>query len=273
MHDGAGVLCGVGGLDVRHRLAGAELSAEERDARLHAAVEIRHDRREHRRVRQTRDRAHLAQVLVLLREGVLPGRGVQGVGRVCLIFGDHLLAAPAVARERVARQQRVRRQDARLDERIGEHDEAAGVAAGHGDALGRSDRCLALGRQLRKAVHPARRGAVRGRGVEHDRVRVFDQICRRDGRRVRQTQKRDVRAVEHLALRLDIVPKLRRQGQQRDVRALCQPVVNAQPGRAGAAVNENGFLFSIHMSSLASEYKSIKTIKIYYYANKYAISS
>ena len=97
-------------------------------------------------MRQTRDRAHLAQVLVLLREGVLPGRGVQGVGLVCLIFGDHLLAAAAVARERVARQQRVRRQDARLDERIDEHDEAAGVAAGHGDALGRSDRGLALGR-------------------------------------------------------------------------------------------------------------------------------
>ena len=74
---------------------------------------------------------------MLLREGVLPGRGVQGVGLVCLIFGDHLLAAAAVARERVARQQCVRRQDARLDERIGEHDEAAGVAAGHGDALGR----------------------------------------------------------------------------------------------------------------------------------------
>ena len=191
-------------------------------------------------------------MLVLLRQTVLPGRGVQGVQFVCLVLGDHLLAAAAVARERVARQQRVRRQDARLDERVDQHDEAAGVAAGHRDALGRTDRGLALGRQLREAVRPAGGRAVRGRGVEHDRVRVLDEVRRRDGRRVRQAQKRNVRAVEQLALRFDIVVQLGRQGQQVDVRALGQPVINAQTGRAGAAVDENGHFFVMHISSLTS---------------------
>ena len=203
-------------------------------------------------MRQARDGAHLAQVLVLLCKTVLPGGNVQGVEGVRLILGDHLLAAAAVARERVARQQRVRRQDARLDERVDQHDEAAGVAAGHRDALGGTDRGLALGRQLRETVRPAGGRAVRGRGVEHDRVRVLDEVSRRDGRRVRQAQKRDVRAVEQFALGLDIVVQLGRQGQQVDVRALGQPVVNAQTGRAGAAVDEDGRFFVMHISSLTS---------------------
>ena len=191
-------------------------------------------------------------MLVLLRQTVLPGRNVQGVKLVCLILGDHLLAAAAVARERVARQQRVRRQDARLDERVDQHDEAAGVAAGHRDALGRTDRGFALGRQLREAIRPAGGRAVRGRGVEHDRVRVLDEVRRRDGRRVRQAQKRNVRAVEQLALRFNIVVQLGRQGQQLDVVALGQPVINAQAGCTGAAVDENGRFFVMHILSLTS---------------------
>ena len=93
---------------------------------------------------------------------------------------------------------------------------------------------------------------MRGRGVEHDRVRVLDEVRRRDGRRVRQAQKRNVRAVEQLALRFDIVVQLGRQGQQVDVRALGQPVINAQTGRAGAAVDENGHFFVMHILSLTS---------------------
>ena len=189
---------------------------------------------------------------MLLRQTVLPGRNVQGVKLVCLILGDHLLAAAAVARERVARQQRVRRQDARLDERVDQHDEAAGVAAGHRDALGRTDRGLALGRQLREAIRPAGGRSVRGRGVEHDRVRVLDEVRRRDGRRVRQAQKRNVRAVEQLALRFNIMVQLGRQGQQLDVAALGQPVINAQAGCTGTAVDENGRFFVMHILSLTS---------------------
>ncbi|MEI3161062.1 MAG: hypothetical protein V8S57_04685 [Oscillospiraceae bacterium] len=55
-----------------------------------------------------------------------------------------------------------------------------------------------------------------------------------------------------LALGFDIVVQLGRQGQQVDIRALGQPVVNAQAGRAGAAVDENGRFFVMHISSLTS---------------------
>ena len=100
-------------------------------------------------------------------------------------------------------------------------------------------------------VQPGGR-AVRGRGVEHDRVRVLDEVRRRDGRRVRQTQKRNVRAVEQLSLRFNIVVQLGRQGQQVDVRALGQPVINAQTGCTGTAVDENGRFFVMHILSLTS---------------------
>ncbi len=62
--------------------------------------------------------------------------------------------------------------------------------------------------------------------------------------------KRDVRAVDELALGFNVVVQLGRQGQQVNIFALGQPVVNAQAGRARTAVDENGRFFVI--SSLTS---------------------
>ena len=59
-------------------------------------------------------------------------------------------------------------------------------------------------------------------------------------------------AVDELALGFNVVVQLGRQGQQVNIFALGQPVVNAQAGRAGAAVDENGRFFVMHISSLTS---------------------
>ena len=132
----------------------------QRNGDAHAAVKIGHDGVEHGRVFQPADGRHFGQVLVCLAEGVA-ARAVQPRRAVlCFIFGDHLFAAAAVPRHRMAGKGIIGRGDAARDQRIDEGNEAARMAARHRDAGRRRDGGAVFLRKLGKAVRPARRRAV-----------------------------------------------------------------------------------------------------------------
>ena len=78
-----------------------------------------------------------------------------------LIFRDHLLAAAGIPGEAEALYPYLRRKNPRLDQRLCQYDEAAGMASGIGDPAGGNDG-LSLPFQLRKTVGPTLFGAVGG---------------------------------------------------------------------------------------------------------------
>ena len=77
-----------------------------------------------------------------------------------------------------------------------------------------------------------------GGGVQDGDALVFNE---RDGlprRVVRQAEKSRVAVVERPSTAFNVAPLLVRQGDELYVRSLCQTLADAQPGGAGAAVDE-----------------------------------
>lgn len=169
-------------------------------------------------------------------------RGVQlRRGRLHFIFRNHFFAAAAVPGQGKAGKQGSSGKNPCCAQRCGQCDEAAGVASRHGDALCRAD-CFRLGGgKLRKAVDPSGCGAVGGRGVQHHRVRVFNQGHRLPRRRVGQAQDGNVRRIQRACARSGILALLLRQCEERDVGAGRKTFENPEPGRARTAVNKNFF--------------------------------
>ena len=153
-------------------------------------------------------------MLVSLPQGVLTRGVVEGASVRGLIGRDHFFAAAAVAGEAVAGQQGVRRQELLRHQGIDQSDEAAGVAAGHGDAAAVTDRLGPLHGKLREAVDPARGRSVRRGGVQHHNSGILYHIGRFHGRRVRQAQKRHIAAVERVAAGLRVLALRLRQHVQ-----------------------------------------------------------
>lgn len=81
--------------------------------------------------------------------------------------------------------------------------------------------------------------AVRGTGVDHPHVRVFDAGGGSAGGVVRQAENRDVAGVDRRGTALGVLALFGRQRDQREVSAALQPLVNLQAGGALVAVDEN----------------------------------
>ena len=159
------------------------LRREQRHRDLHPAVEIADHRAEHGGGEPAHG-SHFGEMLVRLPQRILTW-GVQlRRGRLHFIFRNHFFAAAAVPGQGKAGKQGSSGKNPCCAQRCGQCDEAAGVASRHGDALCRAD-CFRLGGgKLRKAVDPSGCGAVGGRGVQHHRVRVFNQGYRLPRRRI-----------------------------------------------------------------------------------------
>ena len=188
---------------------------------------------------QPADLLHLRQMLVGKAQAVALG-GIQlAVGRAvgALILGDHLLAAAGVAGNAGAAEGIVLRGQTQLHQRAGDADKAAGIAAGHRHTIGILD-LLFLALQLREAVVPGGIGAEGGGGVQHLHVRA-QQGHDLFGSGIRQAEEGEVGRVDDLRALVHILAALCGNGKQLDLRALCQPVGNAQAGGAGGAINKN----------------------------------
>ena len=216
-----------------------QLVCAKRNADEHAGVVICDDGREERGLLQAGDDPHLREVLVLLGQAV-EARGIErGVAHFALILRDHLLAAAAVASQREAAQHGVGRNDARVDQRPRDGDEARRVAAGVGDALARDDGLAHRRGELREAVGPALGRAMRGGGVDDARMVVLYEAHGLARRCVWQAEERDVRGVDQPGALRGVLAQRGVDGQQLDVRPPAEALKDAQAGRALAAVDVN----------------------------------
>src|SRR5512136_3051802 len=102
-------------------------------------------------------------------------------GRSALFISlDHLPPAAGIAGDGVDRQRLMGLDYARVDERPQQSDGAGGVAADIGHARGAGDSRSLIRAELRKAVDPARRDTMRGRGVEQTRRLFAERVTKRD---------------------------------------------------------------------------------------------
>ena len=253
MHlDGGGVLVIVrkGG---SHGLgSGARKAKIQRHQHLHPAVVITHHRHEHRRVRKAADLLHLRQVLVAKAQAVALGCIQLAVRRAvgAFVVRDHLFAAAGVAGDASAAEGVALRHQPQLQQRAGNADKAAGIAAGHCHAVRVLDLCL-LPFQLRKAVVPRGIGAEGGGGVQHLHVRA-QQGQHLFGGRIRQAEEGKVGRIDDLCPLLHILAPIGGDGQQLDLRAGCQTVGNAQAGGTGRAINKYLYLHAFSSSHASS---------------------
>ena len=95
-----------------------ELFLEKRNGDKHAAVIIGNDRAESRESIDSRNCFHFFKVLMILRQAVLPRRFECNIRLGILVFGNHFLAAAAVACQRMAGQKRVGRDRTGFDKGI-----------------------------------------------------------------------------------------------------------------------------------------------------------
>ena len=238
-----------------HLFGGAARQRQiQRHQHLHAAVVIAHHGHEHGGVGKAADLLHFRQMLMGKAQTVALGCIQLAVRRAisALVLGDHLFAAAGVAGDAGTAEGILCRCKAQLHQRAGNADKAAGIAAGHCHAVRLLDLFL-LARQLREAVVPCGIGAEGGGGVQHLHVRA-QQGHDLFGSGIRQAEEGEVGRVDHLRALVYILAALCGNGKQLDLRALCQPVGNAQAGGAGRAINKNFHahaFFSSHASSCA----------------------
>lgn len=136
---------------------------------------------------------------MVLGEGVGARRVEERAPAFRLVLGNHLFAAAGVSGERRDGEPRVRRQNSCFYKRRDERDETARVAAGDRNAAGGPDRFFPAGAEFRESIGPARRRAVRGARVQHNGIGIGDETYRFNGSRVRQTENRDICAVQRVA--------------------------------------------------------------------------
>ncbi len=222
---------------VRDRRMARQLVEVQRDRHQHALGEMADGGHEDRAPRQAAVRHDLGHVLVAEAERVeFEGRRVTG-----LVLCDHRLAAAGIAGDRVDRERRVGREPALIDQRPDQGDGARRVAAGVRHHARRPDRRLLPDRQFGKAVGPVRRGAMRGRGVEHLRAvrHRGDQRGGLAGGLVGQAQDDEIDLGQQRALGLDALAVGVGQALQHDIAASGEALPDAEPGGAGLAVDED----------------------------------
>ncbi|CAM2148598.1 hypothetical protein PT2222_200027 [Paraburkholderia tropica] len=209
-----------------------------------ALVERADDRREHGRLLEAAVERHFRQMLVREAERVR-ARAHQLRIAACFVLRNHLLAAAAVAGERVAVRRETGRDQTGLDERAHRQHECRSVAAGDRDALRRAHFLALRAGQFRQAVSPVGVGAKGRARVDQHRAVVLDQRSRFARGHVRQAQEGHIRCVDETTAFLDVLPLGLVDPQDLDVGALRQVFENLQAGRAFLSVDKN---FRAHLA-------------------------
>ena len=190
----------------------------------------------------------LGQVLVLEAERVkLEGRTARQI-----VHRDHRLAAARIAADRVDRDRVVGRHDAGIDQRPQQRDRTGRIAARIGNpAAGGDARGLAV-LHLGKAVGPVGIDAMRSTGVEQLRRVRAEPIGHRHRLPrglVGQAQHHEIDRRHHVAARRRVLALRRRQAFDRDLGQVFQAGADAEPGRAGLAVDEHAWPVRCHLST------------------------
>ena len=245
----AGVIAGQGLGDLRRGDAGQQVHPQG-DGDLHAGIVVVHDGAEHRRGRQAGHRLHLGQVLVVQGQAVGPGGAVEGGAAAVLVFGDHFFAAAGIAGQAVAGEGVVRRDQPQLHQGPGQGDEARSMAPGHRHPAGGADG-FPLAVQLREAVHPPRRGAEGGGGVQHLDLPA-DPGQDLPGGGVGQAEESKVRRIDDLGPGLQVFAAGLGDGEQLQLGPAGQPLGDPQAGGPGGAVDEYLAAHALASSSQAS---------------------
>ena len=238
MHPYHRLPCVVVGQRIGHSLRrDAERRQIQRNHRFHTGVVVGHDRHKVGRGVQPCDGGHLRQMLVVQRQTV-GARGVQRrVDALALVLGDHLFAAAAVAGQARDRKVRSLGDKPPLHQRRNGCDKAGGMAAGHRHAGGgRQRRAGAV--QLRQAVDPAGRCAVRRAGVQNPHITAHQ---RHDLARgvIRQAEEGEVTLIDDRRPGADILAVCLGNLQKLKFIPLRQTVRDPQPGSAGTSIHEN----------------------------------
>ena len=188
-------------------------------------------------------------MLVVHAQGIGAGRLQLCAGRL-LVLSDQLFAAAGIAGDRGGRDRRIRRYPTRVDEGAHEQQKRRGMATWVGDALARTQLRTLPQRQLRQAKGPARSNAVGRAGVDDAGVGVLHPLRGLAGRHIGQTQKNDICGVQQALALCRVFAKFRGNGQDVDVIALGQHLMDAQP--CGAFLTVNKYLNSHGFASHAA---------------------
>ena len=195
-------------------------------------------------------RAHLAHMLV----GKVQAVGAEARRTLArdglLVALDHLAATAGVPRHRVHADREVGRQHLPLAQRAHQRQEAGRIAARVGHSLRRGHRRPLRPGQLREAVDPARRRAVRCAGVDHAGPTVADQPHGLAGGGVRQAEHDQVDLVDDAALDRRILRRVSAQADQLDLVARGQALTDLETGRAMLAIDvDAGLAHSLLLSA------------------------
>ena len=207
-----------------------------------------HRRRKQRRQRQATALLHLRHMLVTELQRI----AAPGDVAVLLEARDQGLAAAGIAADGVAGVRPVRRQQPGAHQGRDEGDEAGRIAPGIGNAVRIGDR--AVPDHLGKAVDPAGRDPVRGRGVDHPHFAAG--LDQGDGLAcgiVRQAQDREIGRVERLGARGRILAPGLVEHDEIELGAPRQPFGDLEPGGAGGTVDEYAVGHQPNASSRSSD--------------------
>mmetsp|Transcript_43481 Transcript_43481/g.114263 ORF Transcript_43481/g.114263 Transcript_43481/m.114263 type:complete len:370 (+) Transcript_43481:294-1403(+) len=187
---------------------------------------------------EARVHAHLRQMLVIQVEAIRP----PGLVRIrTLEDADERLAATRVAGYGTGHKRRRRLQHSGIDERCSHRNEARGVAARVGDALGRRDALALLRAQLGKPVRPVWVGAMRSARIDqHGPIVVcLDERSGLDGRCIRQAQDNGIGRVDGISASISILALVFGQSDEIDITAWAQSVAHLEASRSSFAVDKN----------------------------------
>ena len=158
---------------------------------------------------------------------------------------DHGAATARVTTYRGQRHGVIGRNQPGIDQRAQQRNGTRGVAAGVGDAAGGAHGLQLARAQLRKAIHPARRRAVRGAGVNDldGAARGFFDVVHHGHRLARgvvvQAQDDQVHARDQLAFGSGVFAPLGGNADQLYGGHALQALTNLQPGGASFAIDKN----------------------------------
>ena len=238
-HHGSRVSRVVEVADVADPVAIGELFAKDGNDREHAVEVVRNDGEERRRGSKPAVVLHLLEMLVLLSQRIQTRGFEQYVAIVGFILRDHLVSAAAVSGERGAAHERVFFQDTACDQGRGQREKPACVAAGHAHARRAVELIKPAIPSFRQAIDPAFADAVRGGRVDDAHMLFCDHLAGFDCRILRQAENRHIAAVEHFPSQFGIFAFPFRQGEQLQIRALGQPIIDPQSRGSFFAVDKN----------------------------------
>ena len=156
-----------------------------------------------------------------------------------LIFGYHLFAPPGITGEGVTCHRVIPGEHTRGHQRGGSGEKAGGVTTRVRRTLGKLHPLTLPGQQLRKAIDPAGRGAMGGRGVDYLCAVVLNERHSLSGRGVGQAQEHQIRIIQELFPLLRVLALFRIDAQELDILPAAQALIYLEPRGPLLAVDKH----------------------------------